>query len=276
MKHKRAVVLTLLSVVIIMLAVWMAWGNTALMVSEEEIINKKIPKSFSGFRIAQISDLHNAQFGENNDKLIRKLKSTKPDIIVITGDLVDSNKTNIDIGVDFARRTAEIAPVYYVTGNHEANILRSDYIKLIEGLENAGVTVLENESVLIERCGEYIKLAGVNDFFFPGDFKENIMHLTEDKEIYTVLLSHRPEYFDLYAESGADLVFSGHAHGGQVRIPFVGGIAAPGQGFFPKYDSGKFTSGNTTMLVSRGIGNSIIPLRINNRPEIVVAELRHT
>ncbi len=272
---KKLVAWIAVLIILALLVIWIIWGNSALMVSETVICSEKIPENFSGFRIAQISDLHNAQFGDNNKKLIKTLKDTKPDIIVITGDIVDSQKTDIDIAVEFAKESVGIAPTYYVTGNHEANISNKEFEKLRTGLLEAGVTVLENESVIIEHNGSFIKIAGVNDYFFNGNFEQNIMNLTEEKNIYTVLLSHRPEYFDLYVKSGADLVFSGHAHGGQFRIPFVGGIVAPGQGVFPKYDGGKYTRDKTEMIVSRGLGNSIIPFRINNRPEIVVAELKH-
>ncbi len=270
---KRNLILLLTSIFLIVVIIWVAWGNTALTVSKFEIESNKIPNSFSGFRIAQISDLHNAEFGDDNEKLLKMLEETEPDIILITGDLVDSTHTDINTAVSFARQSASVAPTYYATGNHEANISAGEYEELKNGLESAGVEVLENESVLIEKNGEYIKIAGVNDYFFNGNFDNNVKRLTEDS-IYTVLLSHRPEYIDLYAECGAELVFSGHAHGGQFRIPFAGGIVAPGQGFFPEYDAGKYTKDSTTMIVSRGLGNSIIPFRINNRPEIVVAELK--
>ncbi len=269
-KRKQTIIITFIILIAASIA-WIAWGNTALTVTEITVESEAIPESFDGFRIAQISDLHNAEFGNNNTKLIKLLESTRPDIIVITGDIVDANKTDIDVAVSFARQAALIAPIYYVNGNHEANI--SKYSTLRDKLAEAGVTVLENDSVMLERNGEFIKLAGANDYFFEGDF-ENTIHQLADDDTYTVLLAHRPEYFDLYVESGAELVFSGHAHGGQFRIPFIGGVIAPGQGLFPKYDSGMYTEGSTAMIVSRGLGNSIIPFRINNRPEIVVAELK--
>ncbi len=268
---KKVIILSVCILAAVLFVVWTAWGNSALMINEITVRSERIPESFSGFRIAQVSDLHNAEFGDNNSELIKMLRDSKPDIIVITGDLVDANNTDIGIASAFVHQAVEIAPTYYVNGNHEANI--SDYPYLRECLESAGAVLLENRSVILEKDGESIVLAGLNDMFFEGSFEENLRMLTADKEHYIVLLSHRPEYFDAYAECGADLVFSGHAHGGQFRLPLIGGIAAPGQGFFPKYDSGKYTEGATEMIVSRGIGNSIIPFRINNRPEIVLAVL---
>lgn len=262
--------------------IWTLWGNTALEVNEYEIVSDRIPQGFSGFRIAQISDLHNQEFGEGNAKLINLLTQTDPDIIVITGDLIDSRQTDIGIALDFARRTIQIAPVYYVSGNHEARVAEYEDLKM--GLVEEGVTVLDNRKVQITREGERINLIGIDDPSFREDYlfgnaefvsRQAIDALQNASDGYTVLLSHRPELFDAYVGSGIDLVFSGHAHGGQFRLPFFGGLVAPNQGFFPKYDAGRFTEENTTMVVSRGVGNSIIPIRFNNRPEIIVVTLNH-
>lgn len=279
-KHKKAIYVSVLICAIIAISLWLAWGNTALMITEVPIVSEKIPENFSGYRIAQISDLHNAQFGKDNANLLEKLRSCNPDIIVLTGDLVDSYQTDIAVSIAFAQKAAEIAPVYYVTGNHESRI--SQYNALLEGLSGSGVTILQNASVTLEKAGEQITLLGVQDPSFQTDYlfgdAQSVMdsvlsQMMADTQGYTILLSHRPELFDIYAENGVDLVLTGHAHGGQFRLPFVGGLIAPGQGFFPEYDAGVFTSNHTSMVVSRGIGNSILPLRINNRPEIVVVEL---
>lgn len=279
-KHKKAIYVSVLICAIIAISLWIAWGNTALMITEVPIVSEKIPENFSGYRIAQISDLHNAQFGKDNANLLEKLRSCNPDIVVLTGDLVDSYQTDIAVSIAFAQKAAEIAPVYYVTGNHESRI--SQYNALLEGLSDSGVTILQNASVTLEKAGEQITLLGVQDPSFQTDYlfgdAQSVMdsvlsQMMADTQGYTILLSHRPELFDIYAENGVDLVLAGHAHGGQFRLPFVGGLIAPGQGFFPEYDAGVFTSNHTSMVVSRGIGNSILPLRINNRPEIVVVEL---
>ena len=259
---------------------WIWWGNTALEVNEYEMISNRIPEAFSGFRIAQISDLHNTQFGEGNEGLLSLLAQTDPDIIVITGDLIDSRHTDIEIALEFCESAIEIAPVYYVTGNHEARV--TEYEDLKNGLEENGIVILENEKVRLSRDEEYITLMGIQDPSFTTDYlfgdAESVAAATlsefqNESDRYTVLLSHRPELFNVYVDSQIDLVFSGHAHGGQFRLPFIGGLVAPNQGFFPEYDAGLFSKENTTMVVSRGAGNSIIPLRFNNRPEIVVVEL---
>ena len=281
MKRKSKTILTLISLFFIILIAWTLLGNTALEVNEYEIVSDRIPKEFDGFRIAQVSDLHNTEFGEGNSKLIGLLSQTEPDIIVLTGDLIDSRQTDIEIALSFARDAMKIAPVYFVSGNHEARV--SEYEDLKMGLAEAGVIVLENQKVEITRDGEAITLMGIDDPSFRESYlfgdaesvaKQAIEMLQSESDGYTVLLSHRPELFELYVKTGMDLVFSGHAHGGQFRLPFLGGLVAPNQGFFPKYDAGQFTEENTTMIVSRGVGNSIIPIRFNNRPEIILAELK--
>ena len=277
---KKGVPLIVSIALLVGLCVWTIWGNTALEINEYKIMSDKIPEAFSGFRIAQVSDLHNAEFGEDNEKLITMLSQTDPDIIVITGDLIDSRRTDVEIALKFAQQAVRIAPVYYVSGNHEARVM--EYEELKKSLMDAGVTMLDNQKVEISREGENITLMGIDDPSFQENYlfgdaegvaKQAISDLQDASDGYTILLSHRPELFDLYAETGMDLVFSGHAHGGQFRLPFVGGLAAPNQGLFPKYDAGKFTEENTTMIVSSGVGNSIIPIRFNNRPEIVVVQL---
>ena len=267
--------------VTITICCWIGWSNKALEINEHKVMNNQIPESFSGFRIAQVSDLHNAEFGNRNENIRGRLSQCDPDIIVLTGDLIDSRHTDIEIALDFAGEAVLIAPVYYVTGNHEARV--PEYEELKMGLIEAGVMVLENQKIQITRDGESITLMGIQDPSFRTDYlfgdaesvsRQAITSLQNESDGFTVLLSHRPELFDLYVDTGVDLVFSGHAHGGQFRLPFVGGLVAPNQGFFPKYDAGQFIEENTTMIVSRGVGNSIIQFRINNPPELVVVELK--
>lgn len=259
-------------VLILALVIWLLWANTAIEVNEWTIESADIPEQFGGFRIAQVSDLHNAEFGRGNETLLKLLRESEPDIIVITGDLIDSRNTDLQIALAFAEKAVQIAPCYYVSGNHESRI--SGWAALRKGLSDAGVTVLEDRSVTLERSGGTLTLVGLADPDFRGPFVAGLREMSGQQESYTILLSHRPEYFELYADCGVDLVFSGHAHGGQVRLPFVGGLIAPGQGLFPEYDSGLYRQGDTVMLVSRGLGNSIAPLRVNDRPEILVAVLK--
>lgn len=281
MKRKKKRILSILSLILVVLIGWTLWGNTALEVNEYEIVSDRIPQGFDGFRIAQVSDLHNAEFGEGNGKLIEQLSQTDPDIIVITGDLIDSRHTDLNIALEFCREIMNIASVYYVSGNHEARV--DEYSELKIGLAEAGVIVLETEKLELTSEGESITLIGLKDPSFRTDYlfgdatsvtQYALGELQNVSDGFTILFSHRPELFDTYVEAGVDLVFSGHAHGGQFRLPLIGGLVAPNQGFFPKYDAGLFCEGKTTMIVSRGVGNSIIPFRINNPPEIVAVELK--
>lgn len=273
MKKKKITIL----IITVVLFLWLLWGNKTVELNNITISSKDLPSAFSGYKIAQISDLHNAQFGNENAMLIRLLKEASPDIIVITGDIVDSTHTDMDTAIAFVRNIVEIAPCYYVTGNHEA-WLGSDYNELENALIDAGVIVLHDEAVTLEKEGQTIQMIGVDDPDFSYIAADKIIsakleniNITQE---FTIMLSHRSELFDSYVENEIDLVLSGHAHGGQVRIPLIGGLIAPDQGLFPKYDAGVYSEGNTTMVVSRGIGNSVIPIRINNRPEIVLIELQ--
>ena len=281
-KPNKKTVLIVSVLIILAIGIWILWSNTTLEVNEYEIVSDRIPQGFDGFRIAQISDLHNKDFGEGYGQLLTLLSQINPDIIVVTGDLIDSRQTDLDIALEFAWQAGKIARVYYVSGNHEARVPEYEDLKI--GLVKAGVVILENQKVQITREGESITIMGIDDPSFQEDYlfgdsesvaRQAIENLQNESDEYTILLSHRPELFDLYVETEMDLVFSGHAHGGQFRLPFVGGLVAPNQGFFPKYDAGQFTEENTTMIVSRGVGNSIIPIRFNNRPEIVLVTLRN-
>lgn len=279
-KKKSIILLTLSAIALLALIIWTAWGNTALELNTYTVTSNELPSAFDGCRIAHISDLHNAEIGDGNEKLLAMLREAEPDNIAITGDLIDSRRTNIDIALAFAEQVMEIAPCYYVPGNHEARI--SAYLELRTGLENLGVVVLENGREILTVSGETIAIYGMKDPSFPMELVDDSMATNVGNLLnsfwvegdgFTILLSHRPELFETYVKRDADLVLTGHAHGGQFRLPFVGGLVAPNQGFFPKYDSGLYADGNTNMVVSRGIGNSLFPFRFNNRPEVILIEL---
>ena len=270
----------ILAGILLVLIVWTAWGNTALERNTYTISSRELPDAFDSYRIAQVSDLHNAEFGDGNQRLLDMLREAEPDMIAITGDLIDSRRTDLAVALAFAKEAVQIAPCYYVSGNHEARV--SEYPELKTGLEAAGVTVLDDAQVEIEVSGESITVIGVNDPSFSADYlsgdaaviDQKLSELAAEDPGFTILLSHRPELFDTYVAHDMDLVLTGHAHGGQFRLPLIGGLVAPNQGLFPKYDAGLYSEGNTNMIVSRGIGNSIIPFRFNNRPEVVLIELK--
>ncbi|ETT75544.1 MULTISPECIES: metallophosphoesterase [Bacillus] len=254
--------------------------NNLISITEIKITSSKIPSSFKGYKILQISDLHNKKFGDNQDVLIQKMKSIDPDIIAITGDLIDSKSYDAEVSMQLIREMVKKYPVYFVTGNHEQ--WSGKYNSLEKELKKYGVNVLRNEHVGIRKGEQEINLLGIDDLeFSTGNRDEGNIIIDEIKKAkiemqpdrYNVLLSHRPEFIKEYTNERLDLVLSGHAHGGQVRLPFIGGLVAPNQGVLPKYTAGLYVEQNTSMVVSRGLGNSIIPQRILNRPEIVVVQL---
>ncbi len=281
-KLKKRCLLLTAAIALAALVLWTIWGNITVQTTVYHVYDSQLPEGFEGYRIAQISDLHNAEFGADNQKLLSILQKEQPDIIAMTGDLVDSNHTNIHIAAAFARQAVEIAPCYYVTGNHEA-WLGEAYETLEQQLEACGVTVLHNQTEILCSGSETIQLLGIDDPDFAesgsGLFDLEAGIISEEIERadagagYQILLSHRPEVFSTYVDPGIQLVLCGHAHGGQFRLPFIGGLVAPNQGLFPQYDGGVYTQDGTTMIVSRGIGNSILPVRFNNRPEVVITVL---
>lgn len=275
-KKAKIFVLCLFCVAIVFLG-YNIYQNQHFEVNEITIKCETLPDDFQGFKIVQVSDLHNAEFGENNSELLSVIKEQSPDIIVITGDIVDSRRTNVQIARDFVNDASKIAPVYYVTGNHESRVKIEDEIDNVKLNEN--VIVLHNKDIFIEKGESVIQLIGVDDPDYNAvsdstEYMNNRLEKYCNNEYFKILLSHRPELFEVYVENEMNVIFSGHAHGGQFRLPFIGGVIAPHQGFFPKYDAGLFYATNdATMVISRGLGDSIIPLRINNPPELVVVTL---
>lgn len=275
MKRKYIIIIIVL---LMLISFYLYYEDNYLKVSYYSIKDENLPSRFNGYKIAQISDYHNTKSLLIKNRLVNTLKEEKPDIIVITGDLVDRNRTNIEVSLNLIKEIANISPIYYVKGNHESVI--KDYDKLKEGLIALGVTVLENDSVILKNDGDMVKLIGINDPTSSKDFGlKNNEIITKELEpfvkddTYKILLSHRSEQLDTYSQNNINLVFTGHSHGGQVRLPFIGGLYAPHQGFLPKYTSGVHIKGNTHLVISRGIGNSTFPFRVNNRPELVIVNL---
>ncbi|WP_164669817.1 metallophosphoesterase [Virgibacillus doumboii] len=251
--------------------------NSVLSVTEIDVQSDELPESFDGYRIVHLSDLHSKTFGENQSRLVEQVKNENPDLIVFTGDLIDKRDFNKEPGITLLKKMVSIAPTYFVTGNHE--LLSEDYPSLEKDLESVGVTVLSNTAETIQWNGDTITIMGVGDPVNAGDAnaqKDAVSQSIRSMETisdFTILLSHRPELFSIYQDNQIDVTFTGHAHGGQFRLPFAGGLVAPNQGFFPKYAAGKYAENGSVMIVSRGLGNSIIPQRLFNRPEVVSVTL---
>lgn len=272
---KKKIILSVIAVIVTAVIAVTIYGNVVIECTDYTVSDKKIPASFDGFRIVVLSDIHDKKYGKDNIRLTDLVKEKEPDIIAITGDLVDSEKSDIEAAGNLVKKLTDIAPVYYVTGNHES-WLGDRYNELENILLNAGATVLHNKSVTLTQGGQSLLLAGLDDpdfSYWEPSIRENVLGEKSDKSDYLILLSHRPEKFKTYVSESADLVLCGHTHGGQIRLPFIGGIIAPDQGLFPEYVSGRYTEGNTTMIISRGLGNSIVPFRFNNNPEIVTVIL---
>ena len=262
----------------------LAWrGNNLPVVTRYSTPVVGLPASLDGVIIAQISDLHDKRFGPGQHRLFRLVESQRPDLVVVTGDIVRSSRGVPKNSLELLQRLVEIAPVYFVTGNHEA--ANREWPRVASALSGLGIPHIHGV-VSIGLRGAVLTLIGVDDPHFLASradqdgrdsslFDEELTRIVEstDPEQPRVLLAHHPEYFDLYERVGVDLVFSGHAHGGQIRIPGIGGLIAPSQGIFPKFTSGVHIRGRTSMVVSRGLGGSKFPFRVCNRPELVIAQL---
>ncbi len=251
----------LAGVALIALFVWCS--NNLITVTRYGIKSEKAPER--GVKIVHLSDLHGKSFGKGNIRLLKKVAAEKPDFIAITGDIIHKYRDrDIAVALGTVKELVKIAPVYYVSGNHEMRSTR--YRELKEGINEAGATVLDNACADV--CG--IAVAGVNCAKIKSG---GYFSLCEGGQ-FKLLLAHLPQYIDRYALAGYDLALSGHAHGGQWRLPFTRiGIYSPGQGLFPKYTSGVHSCGNMRQVISRGLGNSQCPLRLFNRPEIVTVQI---
>lgn len=259
------------------LAAGLLWaGNFTLSLTELTVSSASLPAAFDGFRIALVTDLHGRTFGPDNDWLVEKLTAARPDLIALAGDIADE-ESNLQELSRLLPRLAAIAPCYYVTGNHEWRMEnRKQWFEL---LKNCGITRLENSFVTLSRGEDRVILAGVDDPNGPADQKTPGQLLEEIHEAspqaYTMVLCHRNDQLERFARLGADLVLSGHAHGGVVRLPLIGAVFGTHYEFFPDYTAGLYKMGKTTLAVSRGLGGSRrIPIRIANQPEIPVITLR--
>lgn len=245
-----------------------------LEISRYEVKSQKLPESFDGFKIVQLSDLHGAEFGEDGMELVEKVKELEPDIIALTGDFV-TDEGDLAAVEKLAARLTELCPVYFISGNHEFGSGLA--VKVRNILERAGVKYLSNEYLTISRGEDGILLGGVEDplayadMLSPDELAQKMNDAAPDA--FKILLGHRNYWMTEYPELPVDLIFCGHAHGGLIRIPGVGGLIGTDRRLFPDFDAGQFNNGRYTLIVSRGLGNSVSIPRIFNRPEIVCVVL---
>lgn len=261
-----------------------------LQITYYTVKSKKIPSPFNGFKILHLSDLHNMSFGKNNYKLINKINNENPDIVVMTGDMVNAYSPNLDIFISLAREISKCYTTYYIVGNHEQSLSNRKYKQLMNELKTIGIKTLDNERIKIIKNNKHINLYGLwfHIKYYKstqiGYFKNANFEIEENKKLlgeidynsYNILLTHNPLYFETYSDWGADLVLAGHIHGGMIRIPFIGGVLSPERKLFPKYNAGSYKINNKELIVNRGLGHSLLGIRIFNRPEISVIELSRT
>lgn len=278
--------------IFILMYLYIKYNVNTLEVTKYVVENKKVPKEFDGYNIVQISDLHSKLFGENNKKLIQKIKSLNPDIVVVTGDLIDGENNNYNVALDFMKEISKLYRVYYIIGNHEQKSLikkyKDEYKDYFNKLHKIDFVNLDNNKVEIVKGDSNINLYGLTvpyscyKYLFDNqettsidiDFLEEKLGKV-DREQFNILLAHTPFYFDEYEKWGADLTLCGHVHGGIVRLPIVGGLLSPDRKFFPKYDLGEYTKNKSTMIVSKGLGGSKVLIRVNCKPEIVNIKLKN-
>lgn len=253
---------------------WQCWG---LQVTETAVTLSALPDEFDGLRIVHLSDLHGHEYGQDSETLAALVARQSPDLIVITGDLID-RESQLDMVPALADRLTAIAPVYYVTGNHEWAAGAGRSVKAL--LREHGVTVLDNRYVLLEQGGSAIVLAGVDDpNGLAGQKTPEALYQELQAEYpgaFTLLLAHRNTLFGRYAAAGYDLVLSGHGHGGIIRLPFTDGLIGTDRRLFPTWTAGVYREGESTLFVSRGLGSNTTPFpgfRLFNRPDLAVLTL---
>lgn len=277
-------IIILLSAALTVFVFWMRHELDCLETTCYTVESERLPENFHEVRFVLLSDLHNKCFGLHHERLLSAIERATPDFLVVAGDLVTAGEKNGDMaGKQLMEKLGKKYDVFYGRGNHEEKLAAEDGGSYEQYVENTGVHFLNNESVLLERGGQKIRITGLSlpieyfkkfrQTFLQQETVEELLGRKQD-ELFTLLIAHKPAHFPEYALWGADLVVSGHVHGGIMQLPVLGGIVSPQLEIFPKFDAGKFHIGKSTMVISRGLGSHSIPIRIHNRPELVVVMLK--
>lgn len=283
-KRKRRICLIIFAAIAVFILSDLAYSKYGLKTTYYEIITSKVTDPI---RLVQLTDLHNSEFGADNRRLVEQVEEQNPDLILMTGDMLNSFDENTDIAVNLIEDLSAVAPVYYSYGNHEAEYEENYQTSLVPLLEEAGTVILDKAYVDVTVTGQTIRLGGIYGYCVPEKFlktkeadPEECAFLDDfmNTDNFTLLMCHMPYTWRVLnglEEWKIDCVMCGHAHGGQIRIPFVGGLYAPDEGFFPGVEQGGWVSedGQRYMVLSAGLGTSFHIPRFNNVPEIVVLDL---
>lgn len=278
-------------VLIICFILYIIFENKNLETTDYLIEQKNVPPAFEGMRFVCLADLHQNRFGKKNEKLIKQIRNCNPDAILIAGDMIThSSQKKHEIALELIRELAMEYEIYYVPGNHELKWSRAaqntnlSYKEYVEDLGKSGVAYLDNSQIIIKKGQDMLQIVGLNldlSYYNKGGKPKTLTQeeLTAfipraDSNSYTILLAHVPDYFEEYVEWGADLIVSGHNHGGIMRLWKIGGVISPRYQIFPKYDAGVFKKHASVMILSRGLGSHTIPIRIFNRPELICLQIK--
>lgn len=274
MRRRKTAVLLVLTA--LLAAGFLLWGNCSLQTTETVLVSPALPPAFDGLRIVELADLHGRVFGRGSRRLLAAVRRAEPDLICIDGDLFDEH-TDLAMLPPLLRGLCAIAPVYYVTGNHEWRVpgLRG----ILAQMRACGVTVLQDDWRVLRRGEDALVLAGTDDPCGPAERKtpaELIADIRAEagEAAFLLLLTHRNDQLPQWSALGVQAVLAGHCHGGVVRLPFVGGLFGTDRRLFPAWDAGLYRQGETALYVSRGLGYTNVHFRLFNRPEVAVIVLR--
>lgn len=278
--NKKIIILTIIILLIVIFLILDYISCNTIKESYYTIESSKIPKEFSNYKIVQLSDLHNKYYGENGERLVDKIKKINPNLIVITGDMVNTGDTDYSNFFNIAKELSKNYTIYYILGNHEEDLSKENINKIVSNLEEYNINILIDESDTITIGKEHINIYGLSKqlktksgIIQNRETLDNLLN-NINKDEFNILLAHNPLIFEEYAKYNVDLIFSGHVHGGAIRLPVLGGILSPNITFFPKYDKGHYVINNSNLIVSAGIGIGRFPIRIFNYLDIPIITLK--